>query len=209
MSQYREIDGVKYPRVTSILSIISKPALYRWYAKHGMKAFDILKDSAKRGSNVHHAIEARQTGHSWEDVFRTVTPEETKYLLGFKKFEEEWTYTPIKKFDQKLVISKEYGYCGELDDYGTLVNKLTKEKYPNILIDYKTGSGIWPEYKLQIAAYWHALIEMGNNADFAGILRLDPSGNYELPFYNKTQLEKFFDVFKDALNLCKSFKEIK
>jgi len=210
MSKFREIDGVKYPRVTSILGVIAKPALYGWYAKNGEKAYEMLRQAGQRGSNVHHAIESRHAGHSWDDIFKTSTKEESKYLLGYKKFEQEWDYKQIKKFDNKIVLSKKYHYCGELDEYGTLIYKKSKQEYKGILIDYKTSSGIWFEYPLQVSAYWHALLEMGEKVNFAGILRLTVTGNYELPFYDVHALVKYFKVFlaaKEIYNLQNENKE--
>ncbi len=54
------IDGIWYPRVTRILSIKAKPALYRFYAEQeSFKASQrITEASAAVGSLVHEAAEA-------------------------------------------------------------------------------------------------------------------------------------------------------
>jgi len=198
MSSYREINGKRLPRVTSILSVIAKPQLYAWYAAKGSEANTILRSSAQRGSDVHRAIEALQSGHKWDDVVKTLGKEPNKYLLGYKKFREEWNYKPIKKFNQKLVWSEKHEYCGEVDEYGTLTNYRSGSNYDNVLIDYKTSSGIYPEYGLQVAAYRMALIEMGNDCHTAGILRVTNTGNYELKMYGADQLDEYFTVFMYA-----------
>src|SRR3989338_3204864 len=55
-----EIDGVWYPRVTSIVSIKAKPALYKYYA--GLPDFKtgeaIKAKSAEEGKLIHETIEA-------------------------------------------------------------------------------------------------------------------------------------------------------
>src|SRR3972149_6790699 len=54
-----EIDGFWYPRVTKIVDIKSKPALYRFYA--GMNNFaegeKIKQKSATEGTMIHEAVE--------------------------------------------------------------------------------------------------------------------------------------------------------
>lgn len=210
MSKYREINGKKYPRVTTILGIIAKPELYGWYAKHGQNAAEIVRVSAQRGSDVHHAIEALQSGHAWDDVINTLDKEPQKYLLGYKKFQEEWNYSrdpdaqniahykQTKKFNEKLVWSETNGYCGEVDEFGILKHKKNGIIYDNVLIDYKTSSGIYFEHKLQVAAYRRALIEMGNECHTAGVLRCTNTGNYELKIFGEDQLDDYFEVFLSA-----------
>src|SRR5688572_6799321 len=60
-----EIDGVWYPRVTAIVSIKAKPALYRYYAQMpGIREAEEAKErSAEEGSRVHDAVEAIFKGH--------------------------------------------------------------------------------------------------------------------------------------------------
>src|SRR3989344_9042674 len=54
-----EIDGVWFPRVTKILDIKSKPALYRYYgeAKSYKDAQAITEKSAAEGTLIHETVE--------------------------------------------------------------------------------------------------------------------------------------------------------
>ena len=54
---------------------------------------------------------------------------------------------------ERLVFSREHGYAGTTDLIGTLNGRLA-------LLDIKTGRGVYPEYKLQLAAYAVAWGEM-------------------------------------------------
>jgi hypothetical protein len=54
---------------------------------------------------------------------------------------------------EKLVYSSDHGYAGTADLVGTLNGQLA-------LLDIKTGRGVYPEYKLQLAAYAVAWGEM-------------------------------------------------
>src|SRR3989304_2708876 len=61
-----EIDGVWYPRVTAIVSIKAKPALYRYYASMpSFRAADEAKEqSALEGAAVHEAWEAKRAAYN-------------------------------------------------------------------------------------------------------------------------------------------------
>ena len=58
------IDDVWYPRVTKIVTIKAKPALYRYYGGGGefQAAQDATEQSAKEGTLVHETIEAALLG---------------------------------------------------------------------------------------------------------------------------------------------------
>ena len=60
------LDGIWYPRVTSIISIKAKPALLRYYG--GMRSFKAADDakeaSAREGTLVHEAVEALARGEA-------------------------------------------------------------------------------------------------------------------------------------------------
>jgi len=60
------IDGIWYPRVTAIVSIKAKPALYKFYADQtSFAAADAIKNkSAEEGTLIHETIEAILKGES-------------------------------------------------------------------------------------------------------------------------------------------------
>src|SRR3989344_3765562 len=62
------IDGVWYPRVTRIVGIKSKPALYRYYAEAtSYKASqEAMERSAAEGTMVHEAVEGILMGQNSE-----------------------------------------------------------------------------------------------------------------------------------------------
>ena len=59
-----DIDGIWYPRVTKIVDIKAKPALYKFYAEMNNFAESeaVKKQSASEGTLVHETIEAILTG---------------------------------------------------------------------------------------------------------------------------------------------------
>ena len=58
------IDGVWYPRVTKIVSIKSKPALYRYYGEAASykAAQAVTEQSAREGTMLHEAVEGLLLG---------------------------------------------------------------------------------------------------------------------------------------------------
>ncbi len=160
------IDGKWYPRVTAITQVISKPHLYRYYAKKESyrAAEEDLQRAAKWGSVVHEIIEDILKGKN-PYVPLGVRPS----IEAFKGWLAEHT---IKVFDkenhfERLIVHPEYLYSGHLDVF------LEIDGVRGIL-DIKTSGGIWKEYGLQTAAYLEAFNLISEiPAETRWILRVD------------------------------------
>src|SRR3989338_4880399 len=76
-----DIDGVWYPRVTSILSIKAKPALYKFYADQpSFAAAEKMKNkSADEGTLLHETVEAIMAGQS-PTIPELIRPAVEKFL---------------------------------------------------------------------------------------------------------------------------------
>jgi hypothetical protein len=162
------IEGVWLPRVTSITGIISKPGLFYYYAKH--KSFAtaqaILNQAANWGTTVHTTIENFLRGDK-EKIDKRLEPS----VLAFQKWADNYQ---IKILNSKNDIEKEV-YDFENYYSGTLDILLEIDGEYGIL-DIKTGSGIWNEYSLQLAAYLNAYNKnapLNKKAKKRWILRLD------------------------------------
>jgi len=220
------IDGKGYPSVTTITGLLNKPALYNWYAKitaeylrglvleaiadPSIDAFDFLKElttdkiikaakaqpgkikeaAAQKGKKVHKAI---------EDYFKTgmvkIGDDIKPQIEKFFSWRYERKLSPIAS--EHIVYSQKYKYAGTLD----LVAKLSFNEHPLphiYVIDFKTSNGIWPEHKLQLAAYMIAYEEMsGKEIDEGGILRIDKeSGETEWHGFSKEELLDYFEEFR-------------
>lgn len=229
-SRYYEIDGEKYPSVTTILSVISKPALYKWYEKQGSKkVFEVLamlksgapivhdwiceqlpKDFLKGGSDL--SKDAAQKGtdaHSW--IERALKGEAFSIeevpldaRPSFERFLEYKTLQPFEIIKTEAVLHhKVFKYAGTMDALA---------RFPDgriILLDWKTSKGLWPEYHLQVIAYKEAAEEMtGEKIDDVEIVRFGKEGN---PFNPKTDRyivprekhDYLFNTFAHALELWK------
>ena len=87
------------------------------------------------------------------------------------------------------VISEEYQYGGTLDKVAVIDGVLS-------IMDFKSSSGIFPEHRIQIAAYGHSWSEMHPDRSIQGfhILQLDKDdGSFHHHFYR--ELDNAFKVF--------------
>jgi hypothetical protein len=142
-----DIGGIWYPRVTSIINIKAKPALYRYYAgMPSFKAADVAKErSAVEGSLVHSTIETILSGKSVE-IPESIRPS----VEAFLEFRRHHDVTPLKVEEQ--IVSREHGYAGTIDILAEVDGVVG-------VLDIKTGKSIYRDYGLQTAAYIQALRE--------------------------------------------------
>lgn len=195
MSRYYNINGIEYPSVTTILSIISKPGLTSWKVKLGKEESDkISGEAASIGSQVHKALEYVIKGKA---VPKDLLSEPVKKAI---KFFTEWCRKVIFKpiSPEMTVHSDSFGFAGTLDCVGTIGNSL-------VIIDFKTSKQIWKEVWLQLAAYWWAYREMTKKEpDKLIVMRFTKKekGKSEVQkVISKNLIEQYANLFLDALDL--------
>ncbi len=168
IDEYKEshgyvIDGTWYPRVTKIVEIKAKPALYRFYAK--MDSFDAaerMKElSAKEGTLVHETVEAFLMGKN-PDVDQSIYPS----VKAFLEFEEMNNITVSPEFVELRLVNSAERYAGTLDAIATIGGKTG-------VLDIKTSQEIYRDYNLQTSAYVAALKDDIPNLETRWILRID------------------------------------
>src|SRR3989344_1766231 len=142
-----EIDGIWYPRVTSIVSIKAKPALYKYYANlpNFAAGEEIKNKSAEEGTLLHEAVESILKNEQ-PPIPDSVTPAVTAFL-DFKKQNEI-----IPHQIETRVISKKHHYAGTLDCLAELNGQLG-------VLDIKASCAIYRDYGIQTSAYVEALRE--------------------------------------------------
>jgi len=191
---------VMVPSVTHVLSCLGKPALINWAANQERAAVseaaaDLYEDmrdckpmsrmsylatlqarlskvkahqrelakAAEIGTQVHGYIE-------WslrKAMGQAVPPEprlSSEAVVAFSHF-QEWMITVHLKplFIEQTIWSSAGGYAGTLD-------LLAEVNGVPTVIDFKTSSAIYPEMSLQVAAYIHAVREMGFAQPDAGMI---------------------------------------
>ena len=158
-----EIDGTWYPRVTKIVDIKSKPALYKFYADLGSFAEgeDIKTKSASEGTLIHEAAEAILVGKS-----PVVDPSIKPSIEAFVKFIERNNIHVDAEYVEKQVVNHDERYAGTLDALALIDGKFG-------VLDIKTSQAIYRDYNLQTSAYMGALEKDFKNLQSRWILRID------------------------------------
>jgi hypothetical protein len=192
------INNNPYASVTTILSVIAKPALMYWFGKEvyyamvkdpslgekaALAAPYITNDKAKtRGTFIHSLVETYKRGFRVDDDMIPV--DYLGYSNAFYKFIDD--LDPTFKIREKTVFSKENHYAGTLD----VVLELGTGDY---VIDVKTGKNIYQEAFIQGSAYQQALKEEGVETAGVGVLLLMANGDYE--FKTTTDTVDLFEAF--------------
>lgn len=203
------------PSSTTILSLLSKPALMHWAVKQTVVYLGAKLDEIREGAlelteeNASQILkEAREYHQQLKDEAMDIGSQVhhliEQYLLGnpYEHLINEKTERPFEAFlewqkerEFRLVkaehsVWSKKKYAGTLDCVAYLNDKL-------YIIDFKTSNAIYPEYLLQLASYWKAYEEMsGQKVKRLGILRLDKeTGMPEWVEFNKKEANKAFRMF--------------
>lgn len=223
-------NGVKYPSVTQILGVINKPFLVPWankLGKEGKTVNEVTQPSMVIGTLTHALIEehsrwiaAGSRPHEPEKYLRSIydvtTPEEegiaktALHCFGlYMDFYSE--FKPEPKASELSIISKGMNYAGTIDSLCEIKGK----KY---LIDYKTSDKVYPEYKLQLAAYASLVQENSLNLTnfnaeeffpeaFALLLLPKDSDAYEFCIYEYDEIMNLVKVFRAAQRIYDFLQE--
>ena len=114
-----------------------------------------------------------------------------KSFGAFKAWKRETNFKTLST--EQVVYSEKHGYAGSYDALGTIGQELT-------LVDFKTSSGIRPEYSLQIVAYKKAAEEMtGIPIEKALAVRVGKDGVLETAEY--PDADYLFDIFLAVFKL--------
>lgn len=157
------IDDVWYPRVTKIVSIKSKPALYYFYAEaQNFKASqEITKESAKEGTLIHNTIEAILLGQNPE-----IDPSIKPSIDAFLKFLEQTNIQVSPELIERRIVNYHHRYAGTVDALALINGKFG-------VLDIKTSQSIYRDYNLQTSAYMDALKDEFKNLQTRWILKID------------------------------------
>lgn len=140
------LEGVRIRRTDGGLALITDPDRLQ-------AAIDWLKGAPYRdrdrkadiGTAVHAAAEAHVLGIEWPEPTDEVAP----YLTSFQAFLRD--FEPVYEATEATVYNRSAKYAGTLDAIAHIPGR------GKALIDYKTtGSGVYPEAALQLAAYRYA-----------------------------------------------------
>jgi hypothetical protein len=227
------VDGVAVPGVTTILNVINKPALMYWSVN---EAVDFLRNNLKAGKEydeleIEDLLEEARTAHTktknraatkgsivhdWiheylkakiqnaDKIEYPVNPEVERRCREIVDWIENSGFIPL--YTERKVFSQKYWYAGTLDVEGIMNRK-------PVILDIKNSSGIWPEYRCQLASYVFSRIEESHILYKSGwIIRIGNEGEIETLEIPLSELQKDFDAFLGAKAIYewqKLMKEVK
>lgn len=222
----RKSDQMPVPGVTSILQVISKPALIQWAAN--MASAHWLEQVAQRngvlltaeaetidkeaklahrtfskaaadiGTEVHKYAECKLKGLPVPEL---KTPQAIKGAEAFDRWRDD--HDVQVGATERICFSQKYWYCGTCDFVGRIDGE-------SCIADFKTSSGIWPEMRFQLAAYQQALEEeYGEKIKASWIVRFDKkTGEFEAKRFTEFDRD-FHEGFVPALTLHRTLRKIK
>ncbi|MFH0806194.1 MAG: hypothetical protein V1885_00475 [Candidatus Brennerbacteria bacterium] len=160
-----EIDGVWYPRVTKIVEIKAKPALYRFYGRMGSfaAAEQVKKNSATEGTLIHETVEKILTGEK-----PGIPPSVEPSIRAFLEFLVKNNIHVDPAYVEHRLVNYEHRYAGTLDAIAMIGGKLG-------ILDIKTSQEIYRDYNLQTSAYLAAMKDVVKDLETRWILRIDQS----------------------------------
>lgn len=211
-----------FPGVTGYLGVINKPALIPWARNEALACVEralllrleneygielngeiireiiaeakkrpdkIKDDAADLGTLVHKYIDQIIQGEMPPDLTPEMEPAVAAFIEWWQKSKIE-----LVRGDTK-VASIIHKYGGSLDALGRLDGEY-------VILDWKTGNGIYNEYALQVAAYANALWESYGIVCKRGfIIRFSKKLPITFDVAEITSLEKSFQIFLAAKNL--------
>lgn len=208
--------------VTTALGIIAKPQLIPWAARMageyvkenlvpGVALDEIeIQKLVKEATSAHRnrkegAADAGTYVHNWiEDYVNGKNPDMpvSPVIQGVIKDFLQWhdRVRPEVVYAERMLCSPTHKLAGTPDLIARVDGKLT-------IMDWKTGSGIYPEMFLQMAAY--ALMyeeEFGEKIEALHVVNASISNMFKDRV--ETDVTRYQEAYLDALKLYKVMKEI-
>jgi hypothetical protein len=157
------IDDVWYPRVTKIVTIKAKPALYHYYgaAKSYKAAQEATERSAVEGTMIHEAVEGLLLDKN-PQVPAAIVPA----VKSFSAFMMANKIEVTPELVERRIVNYDHRYAGTVDAIARIGGKLG-------VLDIKTSASVYRDYCLQTSAYMDALKDEFPELSTRWILRID------------------------------------
>jgi len=220
--------------VTTLLSIIDKPALRFWAYNQGMDNFNrLMAWIAKNSPNIMEqvkdfkvgglydkrdkAADAGTLGHLFvENHLRGLPEPKTDGLSKEVIAKAEGCYLTFldwKKANQIKVIDSEVELTSEENPFGGTIDHIIQGTLtpPNMvdILDLKTGKDIYLEAKIQVKSYGKLWTEYHPELPVAGfhILRLGENGEFTHKYFPSLD-DGYFEIFLNCLNISERLNQL-
>ena len=112
-----DVDGVWYPRVTRIVDMKAKPALYRFYGDVGFFNGQLISQrSAEEGTAVHEAVERLLVGDKAGVVPAQIAPS----IFAFIEFFKNNKIHVEREHVERRIVNTEHRFAGTIDTIATI-----------------------------------------------------------------------------------------
>ncbi|HEX7022619.1 MAG TPA: hypothetical protein VF171_07165 [Trueperaceae bacterium] len=211
-TRYRLADGTQVPGVTTIVGQLDKPALVKWANQLGLQGIDATRyrdAAADVGTCAHRLIQAHWQGEDYQTVRQALAEEYGEQTLSLAEnaalsyFEWEKEHEVQAEFCERPMVSEKHRYGGTCDFYGLVDGK-------RALLDLKTGSAIYPEHVIQVAAYRQMLREHGFAVERVVILNIPrkESEDFDAKWPSRANLDAAWRLFRHLRAVYELRREI-
>jgi hypothetical protein len=188
---YRLRDGTRVKSVTTITSVMDKPALVKWANNLGLQGIDSTKyvDAlASAGTLAHYLVERDLMGEQPDPAYmREFSPVDVdRAQISVVKFDEWRTvHEVVLKQHELELVSEEHRFGGRIDLVLEIDGVLT-------LVDIKTCKALYGDSDdkwAQLAGYYLLCKENGIGVQSSAILRLGREASEGFEYAEIPQLE--------------------
>jgi hypothetical protein len=170
--RYKTAGGKAIPGVTTVLGLLSKPALVPWANKLGLAGVDVrayVDDKADIGTLGHAMVTDKLSGV--ETDLSDYDPKQINLAencaLSFWSWAKEHPIEDVY-FVERPLVSEIHSFGGTLDIYANINGRRE-------IIDLKTGKGIYEEAVYQVSALKVLLEENGYQVDGTRVINIPRS----------------------------------
>lgn len=194
-------DGKRLPGTTTIIGRFKESGgLLQWAFKQGQEGraslYEKRDEAADIGTRAHTMVEQYLNGETPVEDH----PDAINAFNQFRKWEQQTKIKLLSKYQEIQLVSPDYLFGGTPDAIGELDGEV-------VLLDWKTSSGVYADYVIQLAAYRH-LIEYGVRMDTGEKLAFDKplSGGAHLLRFSKEAPDFGHHYFGDLADAWDQFK---
>jgi len=199
---YRLADGTRVPGTTTIIGRFKDSgALLKWAwneGKEGRELYQKRDEAADIGTAAHAMVEASIRGLNPEgcaELHKLNEIGQVKARNAFFSYRAWASVSRLEIVEQEIqLVSEQYRFGGTPDAIGKVNGKF-------ILLDWKTSSGVYGDYLLQLAAYRQLWEE--NNPDRPLL------GGFHLCRFSKEYGDFSHHYFSDLNSAWEMFKHLR
>lgn len=206
--KYKLKDGTLVVGVTTITGLLAKPQLVHWayrLAVEGIKYWEITNEAKNVGTIVHYLTECKLKGITPDtSILKDYTQNQIDTAkLSYDNFLKWFETHKIKILAVELkLVSEKYRYGGTLDFIAEIDDIVC-------LVDIKSGSGIYPEMKMQLSAYKQLYEEKYNTKiERCYIIHIPHIEDKSFVEYRYDSLSKDFWLFYHLLKFYQLKKDL-